>query len=412
MSLVFALKMIGDLSFYLYFASFFASIFGLDRLLLIPLLVMVLSSTLCRMLRHRGAVRFLPLALIGLCAFYVNSSAAAVTLLLPAAYTVYTVAAGLYDVEASRQRSTFLALVKFMAILPVLSLVLSMRLLFERLSLPFGLMYLLCGVFLLRMLRHESEVYSQTRFRVINGLSLGAVCLVGLLLSSNMFFAALGGLFNGIYTYIVSPLLMLTAYILVGIIWLVGPFFRWLFSLLKRGDIEPPPEQEQPGTGENEFFDILNQGSSAMFERIMTALLIVALIVAAIYIFRKLRGQKAPAGAVSGVTQTRTRIETPSGALRTLLPSLDARSRIRAVYRRFLTLYRSYGLFLGADSTSASVLKQAKKQYWCPEDQAERMREIYISARYSENTPAGADIKEMQRCYSEIKAVEKKSRFK
>lgn len=405
MGMVFTLRMLSDICIYMFFATFVAGHMGLGGPPIIPVLIMAVCCGLSFLLRdRRRGLRLLPFALLAGLYFFISSPADLIVLVLPAGYIVYTAAKKYYYEHAADFRSRFSILIKIMPVVLIFGFAAGTPVMRD-MSLPFGIMYLFSSVFLMRMLRQSEEILSQTRFRVINAVTLAATAALGLVISSPAVLAAIRMAITGAYSLLIAPIFMGLAYVFSFVGRLLTPLLN---KLLARAGLEEMPTTALAEMG-NEPEEMPLPVESEAFGRVMAVVFILMLIVIGVFFFRYMLGRRKPHNKGSGVVEERAPAAGGAGGA-SRRPSLfgGPRAQIRAIFRHFLDLCRSHGIDVYQSSTSLSVTRQAAPAFWCPEAEAWEIRDLYTQARYSDREITREDVKKMRQSYSAIKAYSKK----
>ena len=412
MSLLFFLKMLADFCFYLSIAGFFGVSFGLKDPLVIHALLIALACGLGRAWEKpgngkekKGVQRFVPLALLA--AVFVLQQVldrpgqigiAGLVVLLPCfLYAFYCLSKRAWDPQLSESREQFLLLIK---ILPFMLVVGLFAIDFGRLqshTLPHAILFLVSSVLLLRMLRQKPSALSDRRFLLANGAAAAVTLIAALFLSSKVFLGTVSAALSALWSVLVTPLLV--------IIMAVAMVVYWLFSLLFSGTAAKQQGQEIHFDMESAE-ELLEEaglpgGSGHPVLASFFVLLLIAFIILIIFLlFRRLRpaigGRKSSASL-----ESRSFLPSQeSGRSKRMGFSLSGspEDRIRRRYAKVMKLCAKRGAEgLAGASTSQQLQIECSM---LPEgtEELERLRELYIEARYGETTdPAAA--KEADRLY-------------
>ena len=335
-----------------------------------------LVFALSALLAEKGWLRFLPVGLLGaLCFLPGMDTAGLILLLIAAAYTLFCIFRGTFRPEWEEQTRLFSYAWKIALCLSFFACLLN----WEKallLTLPLLAASLLSGILLNRSLRHEPAVRSSPGFQLINGLSLGVLVLGALLLGSPEVMAWLKKVLGFLYEKIIQPVLM--AFVTLVMALLEG--LKRLGALLGIGkpDIKPQPTTAPIGEPGTEL--LIEPGTRSVLELgVVRAILILlaAIIVCAVLwkLARTLRrrtkrqGEKADSRGYS-LPAEEEEIKD-KGPIR----------RIRETYRKYLKLYRDWGIRLEASDTSRSVEQKGSETF--DQEAMKELREIYIRARYA-----------------------------
>lgn len=412
MSLLFFLKMLADICFYLSIAGFFAVPFGLEDPLVLHAVLIALACALGRAWERpgsgdgkKGVQRFVPLALLAVVFTALQcidlpgqAGIAGFVILLPCfVYGFYCLAKRAWDPELSESREQFLLLVKILPFMLVVGLFAIDVGRLQTHTLPHAVLFLVSSILLLRMLRQKPSVLSDRRFLLANGLAASGALLAALFFSSKAFLGTVSAALSALWSVLVTPLLV--------IIMAVAMVVYWLFSLLFSGtavkqtgqeihiDLEGAEElMEEAGLPGSSGHPVL----AAFFVLLLAALVIFIIFL----LFRRLR----PAiGGRKGNASLEKRSFLPSqesGRNKRTVFSLAGtpQDRVRRRYAKVLKLCAKRGAEgLAGVSTmqqlqiECSVLPEGAKEL-------EALRELYLAARYGEETDAAA-AKEADRLF-------------
>ena len=403
MSLCFGIKALCDLSLYFIYAQIFCACFGVSLDGRLPLLLLAAAGGLCHALRERGWVRFAPLLLLPLCLLLLPGLPGLLTLLVPAAYLGVTAARGLFRIEHSECCDNFRRGALLLLPLLILPLFGASRV-WVRGVLPLAVLYLTCGVLLLRMLRHEPSVLSQPRFIALNSAVLLLTLAVTALLSSPMALEALKGGLGWVYLHVIMPPLMLLGYIAAALVWLL---IR-LFSLLRRADSELPPQEGDLLLQDRPLFEDVELWEAPEFLKVLGTTLFIALcIFAAWRILRRMLGGRPGGQTAPAVAEARSaagRIPRDERAPR--FRPREPRAAVRWSYRKFLLLCCRLGFPPPRDATSERMAAWSKEVLSA--GPVDRLRRLYLAARYSDGEITRGMADEAQQALREMKKEEPK----
>ena len=389
MSLVFALKVLSDISFCLTFLSFILSMLGGDSLFItVPVFTVALLG--CGALLNKGTLRFLPLVLLASAFLLVPADVKNYTALaLPCTYIIFSVAkSGTFAsrFDYSRVFSLFLRL--FIPFLIVTAIAFRAHL--ENGAVQFGVIFLLCAVLLMRMLRHDEEVLAQKKFGVMNTISVVAALGLIFVLSSPAFLSIAKTVIGAIYGYVLAPVVIAVITAIINLLW---PLISRLdLSRMMKGMAElEPGEPVMP----DEFVETLgvDAGIFAMIVKVLSITIVVLLCALIIYrVFKFLYSARGRASG-SGISERRSVYIPP------LRPHINvgggSGQQVREIYRRFLRMCSREGIVLEPYMTSADVEALSADKCNKPADAAE-IRNIYIDVRYGEKPAEKGNIKHLR----------------
>jgi len=402
MNLAFFLKILTDLCYYGTYAAFFASIYGLTGTVLPQFALVALAAALSRALwqKHPKA-RLLPLVLC-LPVFLLPTQSAGLVILVPAVlYALWVCGSKRFHLLYYDTVDQFLLALKLLA-LPVLMAVALMQ--FQRaeqFSLPYLLVFLLGSVLLLRMVRHDEETLRQPRFRLMNCLSMAALCLLCLFLSSPWFRAAVGLVLKGVWKVVSLPILLVAV--------LVGGGLGLLFDAIMPDDFHFEPVQLEgmfPELGEEEkqaleeVTQVVETDQTMVY--VFSALGILIAIVLVVLLFRWLAGKRRslPSSAGDEVRYAASPLsprEKPLTRLSARTPDLQ----VRYWYQQLLHRTQQEGGQLRPTMNTRQqqdISTEVFKEY----SALSRLRQLYLPARYK-GQATQQDAQEAKALYQQIK---------
>lgn len=398
MSLAFTLKILCDLCFYSAFANFFSFLFG-GQPAMQALPLFAACAYMSAVLSQKGGLRLLPLAALPAYFLIVPFNLANAALFLPsAAYLVYMAAGGRGEGSISAQEGAgniFLFFLKIYFPFTVLMLIMGMRAAVESASLPYAFVFLISSVVLMRMLRHDAAVLSQTRFRIMNTCQVFAVVLLGAFLGSKSFLSLCGLALKTFYFRIIAPVLV---FLFMGVMYLLWPLF-YLLGKLPESEHEMPEINMQLGVPFEEEMGVPRSAGGD----ILKAFLYLAVIALAVYLvfmlFKKLSSYGAQTAGPPGAKERRYALDPgrkPVGQ------GIRIENQIRRVYRKFLGLCHKSGIEKLAYRTSADYERMMGARF-ASREEAARFRSLYIGARYGGKDALQQDTQEMKRIFASFK---------
>ena len=415
MNLAFFLKIFSDICYYLAFACFFGSTFGQESFLMPAAALLALCALLSRLIDEKkpnSLLRFLPLLLLGALAADPPDIAGYIVLILPAGYVIYSVWRRRFTPSYYEQIDKFSLMLK-VAVLPLIAALLLMeKARIERFSLPYLVAFLLCSVFLLRLLRHDEETMSRPQFRIMNLLALPGAVLTSLILFSRPFRRAvlkilsllLGGVASLIY-YLFKPLIPL-----------IDRVFEWLKGFMTDKAQTPPPVYQDYQTTNPPFEphfpvpDTPPKDLSTVWT-ILIILFALALLAGAVLLFRKLLAEHSSPRREPGSVR---RLWIPAPEKRKERPSRFGRTpaqKVRYWYRQHLILTQKSGGLLKPTLNTLQQQQTADVTLRHSFEEHARLRELYLSARYA-GRATEQDAKEAQALYHAEKKTHEPAKHK
>lgn len=385
MNLLFFFKMISEFSFYFIPANYLARQFGGRGVPLVLCLTPALAVGLCQILnRKQSRWERAPLLLCLPALFFLHSGGDWGVYLFGCLYGALTVRRRFYFQSHETAADNFERCSSILAfVMPVLCMASGGM---EELAqcVPLALLFLSASILQTRMLRHDDATIESPAFLLRNVAALGALALLGGLVSTPAFRAVSSNVFSFLWNLIVVNLAQLLAYGVVAIAWVLGKIYS-----LFQPDFSPTlPEQ-----GEIQ----LSFGLSGLeYEEVgrapfwVQALLIggIVLIAAAVmgYILYRLAGRRQPPDRNAVFQDRRERLETrQKPPRREIFPPWDPRRAARYYYRKFLQDAARRGAVLTPDCTTQDIFRRSA-QFYDPQA-LEDLRRCYLLARYNDNPP-------------------------
>jgi len=405
MELVFFCKLLSDLSLYFAFAAYLFAWFGNPPALIFPLLILLTAAVACYSLRQRVSegLRLLPLGLLLFCLFFAKNIFDFLLLLLPCIYVSLICKRQIYRIDYNTQHDSFMFGIKILPLMLLPSLFTQNFNQLKQGALPFIVLFLICGVLLLRILRHDENTIQQTRFKLMNASAVIACCFLGFELSREVALQTGARMLSLFYHAIISPIFQLFGYALGMIAWLIALLLRFFIADL------------QVTRPEIEIVDTTPAAASLTAKPPLIlphwlivlglAVLIAAILVITILVFRRLLGRAQPAVDNSKPSEIREALRPLKSSQRVakdyFAPS-DPRQAIRFYYRKFLKLYLSMGIPFNHSKTSAQIQEAASPFF--EKSLLAQLRKIYVAARYRPDPPTSEEAAQAKKLYLALKA--------
>lgn len=393
-------KLLTELSLWFATAGLFLSSFASVPVYVGPALAVAGLVSSCVPEKKR-ALRILPslAAAVALSVLFIDSFASALLILPPAVYVVMLAVTGRYVPDRGEFIDFFRIAGLVLPIVIVGAALLGAKEAVLSSGLPNTLVFLLGGVMLSRLLRHDESTRRRPRFILLGVGAPLLACALALLLSRPGILSAAGKLLSLFYDYVVSPILMLIAYAMFGLLWLIQALIK-VFVVQK---------EYEPAELDIDFGDISNQfgeaeeyaGNGNAFESVLIALAVVAFILAAFFLFKKLMSSRRSNTVSQSETRERLTIETERPKLASLLRPKTPAEHIRSIYARFLRKAESLGAVI-KDGDTTDVISDKTSGIFDRES-IDSLREIYIEARYSGHTMTRANVAAARDAWSSLK---------
>ena len=258
-------------------------------------------------------------------------------------------------------------------------------------SVPFFAMFLILSVFSMRLQRDSAIMSFGTKYRLLSLLPVILTVLLAVLLTSAPARALFGMLAELFGKYILYPMVVAFAYIMLAIINVLKYPVLWL---LRRAGMHTIDESEMgfEDLGDlSDMFDVEEVTGSPVLDVIWKALPAILLLILVIFIVRRISRNTGISAASAGtyqreaITADRPKRRTWKDLLR---PPLTP---VREAYRQYLKLCASSQIPADGSLASDEVLRLTAQHI--PAEDAEKLRELWLPVRYGgkeDNDPAEA----------------------
>ena len=417
MTLVFFLKTLTDLCYYLGFACFIGSSYGLKHSLIPAAILLALSAALSRMLwEKQPALRFFPMLLWAGLLLLPAEPAGWVVLLPPALYLIWIFAGQRYTPEYAEAVDLFFLLLKILPLPILLALLLGQAGRLEAFSFPYNLIFLFGSVLLLRMLRHDEQTMCSLRFRVMNSLALIGVLALSVFLCSNAVKAAVSFVFSWLYRVVGVTVFMGLAGLLMGAALVME---KALSGLHLEGHFQERQQTEEDLLGQLDPQKILppeiaDENPIGIY--IISVLLLIGIILLAIFLFRRLASGKKRTHTAPGITVRSSITPADSPKKEPPLTRLTARTPVQQVrywYQQLIVLSQRTGAQPRRTMDTEELRAVEDTVFPDTKPQHDRLRKLYLRARYALSA-SPEDAKEAHALYQTVsrarRAADKKIR--
>ena len=396
MSLIYSLKLICDLSFYMSFAGLICSL-ATGNSLLGTLPYLFSCAFLSSLLANKKVFRLVPLVLVAFALFSIRDNILNYLFFIPAcAYTVYYV----YSLPADTDKMEYSAVFDLyfkIAVPTALILFIAARENLESISIPCGLIFTACSIILMRMLRHDRDILAQTKFKILNMLSVLGVMVIGALAGSDRFLSLIGGIVKTFYFTVMVPII---TFLLTILLYILAP----IFSLIGLSDAEAIKFETQDIIIESAY-DILGEDAAEpgvsllIFKVVFFGSLFLLALFLLYKLFKRLTQEYNP--RVSSLREERVFLD--QGRQKKKEPKVN--HQIRLIYRKFMKLCEDSGVPIYPYSTTEDIAQRAASTLG-DRDSSFRLRNIYIESRYGEIAPTKENIRQCKEIYNKFKKAE------
>ncbi len=394
-------KMVSDLCFYYAFGGFVAFLAGSTGSCFLPLILLqALCGTLSYVLEKRGGARFLPLLLLAVSFVLPGMGLADRIAAVPGcAYVIWAAVKKRYVPDWNAQIDIFQLFWKILLGFSAFMLIMSASRAVITVTIPVGVVGLVCMVLLNRSLRHELSVCSRPAYQAMNLLVAGVFTAAALFLSSKTFLTFCLNVLKGIYNHIISPLLMILVYVVLFVVRIIA----WLFSWVKLHVQDADDTWQLDFSEGDELADSLAESQTAngeIFNRIMIVLGIIVAVILLILLFRWLtRHARSGAQEKEAVRQARSAV-SGRAARNPFSFAMNPVDQVREQYRKFLRIYHARGLPLEQSRTSAEVEAECRDVF--DEEAVRDLKDIYRLARY-DGKATKEDVSRAKQLFTKIR---------
>ncbi len=251
-----------------------------------------------------------------------------------------------------------------------------------RASVPFFTVFLILSVYNLRMLRNSAVTSFGNRYAAMNLIPIAAVTALSLLLTSKPARALASMILHAFYRYVLYPLLILFAFLMLGLLNVLKGPVLWLFALLGGSFGYDESEMGFESIGETFFPEVQTAGTPLWLSILWRALPALLLAVTAVWMIRRImqnRGIAAESGAVYQREDLR-------GRKRGLIADLMRRplTPVREIYRKYLLLCMKHNIAADGSMASDEIMKASSGML--KSGDPARLRELWLPVRYGRSS--------------------------
>ena len=406
MTFCFFLKILSELSIYFIVANCLLSVGLIGITSIIPMVVCAAVGAFAYWLDEKKTqavlLKFLVLALMLPTITIGESFGTYLVLILPVVYVALTVITRRYYIDRDSQVDFFRNGCYAVTIMAV-PFVILMSL--EHIV-PFIVVYIFSGIFLLRTLRQDKEILKEKKYRIYNFLQIFGIFAASLIFSSNSVLQTGKDIFLFFYNLLLSPVVYLLAYIAAGIATLFGAIFKFFFpdfqpkyfDAQKLLDImfaqtKQVQEQYDPGNMSDTLI-LLGRG----------VIVLACIVTFVVFFISRTRGgkNKDSNGNVHEFRSAVTFMRPDEEKIYSdHFPPREPRAAVRYYYRKFLRLCQQIGKEFPPHYNSLYIQNMVSGQF--KEETLKSMRETYILARYSKHDISKDDVEFMKEQFKNLK---------
>ncbi len=400
MSLCFFLKILGELSLYFCVINAVLSIALTGVETLIPLFIMAAVATMAYWLDDKHPdKRFFLLPLLGAVLFFGSGFSYYFAVGLPSLYVALIVIGQRYYLDHDSQADFFrtgIAAATFLVL--TFALVLGLDHI-----IPFAVLFMVSYIFMLRLLRQDAEIFNETKFRVLNLITVGAVILAALLLTSDAFMSLMSVTVVPLFYAIMQPVLYVFVWVGLGLFYGLNWFVAFIRSFMSGETVD---QNELLNSGMNflpEGFEQTDVVSNPNVVRLIQGgIVLVGVFLVVLWFLEGKKGkQKRSDGSIKESRTIVTDIRPEEKIYSDRFPPKEPRAAVRYYYRNFMRLCLELGYEFPRHFTSRHI--QNVVAYRFDNEKLEALRQTYIRARYSDAEITKGDVKHIKEQVKNLK---------
>lgn len=403
MKLLFFLKTLAEFALFFSFGNYIAVTGGGSSIPFFVAILPVVSLFICFLLQDKKRlIRLCPLALLALGFFFTHGLSSIVVYAVACIYCILLVARRIFYQSYDMAATNFKRCAICLFILPVMTLVVGGMSVLSNNCVPYVLIFLCASVLQTRMLRHDARTLESRGFQLQNMIAIALVLLLGVLMTTPLVLGWLNAAFAFLKVNVLFPLTNVLLYVAIGIVWVISKVLSFIFPNFN--PTFPPAEDIVADYGaptDELIYEGVTQVPMAL-QVVFTAIGIGILIVAAVFIFKKLTERREQNSGRADFYDKREQLETRDGPpARNLFVPRDARANVRRYYAKFLVECRSRGVNFSKSNTASDIAENAKDTIG--EAAVMQITSLYTKARYSPHPITKDDAKAAKEIYYKIK---------
>jgi hypothetical protein len=337
--------------------------------------------------------KFKYLAMLGLVliTLYLRNVIGIIVSIPPFIYMLFIIKKKEYQVDYENFKSLLMGLIVAIIALPIFVYIVGDLEIFKSYSLPYALVFVVSGFYLLRTVRHSKKIINSKKFVIMNLLIIFVSFSIFIFLGSDVVINFAIQTFNFIFVKALFPLVIRVLYVLFN------PLAKILTKANEKASLEKIllmiEEEPLPEIQIEETPEVLPQ---QMFLLYAFAIGLIILIITAIIvrILSKRKRIQDKDAEIYGIKQYRSSLDddvsVDKKTKRILTVSVE---QIRYWYTKFLALCFKKNMDIFIYDNSKSICEKSSKIFVNSEQELVDMKEIYRKARYSEETVDKQDIK-------------------
>jgi hypothetical protein len=268
-------------------------------------------------------------------------------------------------------------------------------------SLPMFVIWLAMAVVSMRLARSEMGLKPSGRFYVLNISAVAALVAGSFLLTSRPVIAAVKAALAWLYTHIIVKVILYALYIILFIPVMI---VTWLANIIGEIHFKTDVFENIEGMADDfaeMFSDIEVAKVPSWIAPAAKVVVILLFLLLAFSIARKIAGNRLPKGLSLGeITRERVSGQAPQRKRQKLFGNSPSQI-VRQCYRKYLEQCRGWGI--DVDGRLASDEIRDRSAGYAGAENAERIRELWLPARYSDAESDEEDAKQAKKLLKDIK---------
>lgn len=400
MELTIFLKMLLDSALIITLGGYLTSLFTPIGITAPAALFPAIAAAACYLLREkRGIIRYLPITLAIPSFMFADTYGDYGVISVLVVYLVYITSRRVYLNDDDDFKDSFQKQLALCALPCIFASVACQFEILNNMLLPCIFLILVCGILLLRMLRHNREVIDSRSFKLFNLAAVALLCLFTFALSSGAFLSAIGTAISFAYNKVILPLFILFIYGMAYFLSIFSKFFALIFN--KEVTIKDQESNSNLGNMNDMLYEEVEGNVPPILIWIFFAVLAVVVGFLLYKGLKALAGKNRRFDSKSPFTMSRQTIASAKSPRRNPFAKRSENEDIRHQYRKFLHECLARGFMISPDFDSAQIGRGAQDLF--PGAPLEALRQLYIKARYTDREITRDEVKNAKTLYSEIK---------
>lgn len=400
MFLIFLIKHMCLLAFYFAYANL-TLIDPSNKLMILVYFIIIACHALSYTLRFSkkyAKLKYIPLLGIIISMLFVSNIRGAIGVVIPYAFMLYFIRNDEYDVSYYSFKDLFIYLFYGILFLLFLVFITGSVEFFNKVSLPYAIIFIISGLYLMRTARHSEEIINNKKFMVMNALMILLTSIISIVLSTESILYIVIASIKLVYSNVIAP-------IISGIIYVLFlPMAYFLNKAEKYEEAPPNPFEIQEFVEEDAGYKL--QEPNVTVVSIISYVILILLLALAIYFVIKIilsRKRRRVFDHIDGVEEYRSFLDDEEEKRKSGKEIFSkGTNQIRHWYKKFLVLCSKRRISIHENDSSNTVYNKSSFVFTNHREGLKNMKEIYRKARYSEETIENEDIKTIKKIYKSL----------